>query len=312
MTDTDDAHKAGHQQLPEARKMTDQNYKDHIPEIARRIEEADAILVGGASGMSTANQHDFYGYSKYFRDNFSEFQDAYGIRNLCGALYYRYKTSEERWAYLSKHGALLFDEPPGQTYVDLHAMIKDKNYFIVTTNQDLQFSKLFPDEKLCYPQGTSHYLQCGVPCHDDVYPSEEAVRTMAANITGTRVPKDLIPKCPRCGEEMEPWFRSPVFLEGTFWQSYMRKYQDFIEQNSHKKILLIELGVGPMTPNIIKHPFSVATYHWPKAFLVRINKDEPPTHELLRNKTITLDADIADVLRDLRTHMQAPLAITSN
>lgn len=288
--------------------MTAQHHQDYLATIARKLEEADAVLVGGASGMSTANQHDFYGYSRYFRDNFSEFQDAYGIRNLCDALYYRYQSSEERWAYLSKHGALLYDEPPGQTYVDLHALIKDKNYFVVTTNQDLQFSKLFPEEKLCYPQGTSHYLQCGIPCHDDVYPSEDAVRKMAASITGTRVSKALIPKCPRCGAEMEPWFRSRVFLEGAFWQAGMRRYQNFIEQNSHKKILLIELGVGPMTPNIIKHPFSVATFKWPQAFLLRINKGEPPTHELLRNKAITLDADIAQVLHDLRAYIQASVA----
>ncbi|CAB3832268.1 Protein ADP-ribosyltransferase [Achromobacter mucicolens] len=282
-------------------------HREHIAAIARKLEEADAVLVGGASGMSTANQHDFYGYSKYFRENFGEFRDAYGIRSLCDALYYKYGSSEERWAYLSKHGALLYDEPPGQTYVDLHSLIKDKNYFIVTTNQDLQFSKLFPDEKICYPQGTSHYLQCGVPCHDEVYPSEPAVRVMAANVVETRVPGELIPKCPDCGGEMEPWFRSRVFLEGSHWQAGMEKYRTFIEQNSHRKVLLIELGVGPMTPNIIKHPFSVATYRWPQAFLVRVNKGEPPTHDLLREKAITLDADIAEVLHDLRSHMEEPI-----
>lgn len=79
----------------------------------------------------------------------------------------------------------------------------------------------------------------------------------------------------------------------------MDRYQDFIKQNSHKKIVLLELGVGPMTPNIIKHPFSIAAYHWANAFLVRINKGEPPTHDLLKEKTITLDCDIAQVLSDL-------------
>lgn len=101
-------------------------YYDQIATIYHKLQGADAILVGGASGMSTANQHDFYGYSKYFRDNFSEFQRNYGIRNLCDALYYRYPSSEERWAYLAKHGTLMFDEPPGQTYIDLHTLIKDK------------------------------------------------------------------------------------------------------------------------------------------------------------------------------------------
>lgn len=286
----------------------DAEYQNQIATIYHKLEEAEAVLVGGASGMSTANQHDFYGYSKYFRDNFSEFQHNYGIRNLCDALYYRYPSSEERWAYLAKHGTLMYDEPPGQTYIDLHNIIKDKNYFIITTNQDMQFSKLFPDEKLCYPQGTSHWLQCGKPCHDAVYPSEPVVREIAANITDTRIPTRMIPKCPRCDAEMEPWFRSPVFLEGNFWEHYMKKYQDFIDNNSHKKIVLLELGVGPMTPNIIKHPFSIATYHWPNAFLVRINKGEPPTHDLLKDKAITLDCDIARVLSDLVLFEKEPTA----
>lgn len=276
-----------------------QQYHDYIATIYQKLQDADAILVGGAAGMSAANQHDFYGYSKYFRDNFSEFQRNYGIRNLCDALYHHYPSSEERWAYLAKHGRLMFDQPAGQSYVDLHKLISNKNYFIITTNQDLQFSKLFPDEKLCYPQGTSHWLQCGKPCHDAVYPSENIVREIAAHITDTHIPAEKIPRCPRCGAEMEPWFRSPVFLEGKHWQSYMRKYEKFIEEYSQKNIVLLELGVGLMTPNIIKNPFSVATYHWPDAFLIRINKREPPAHPLLKDKSITLDADIALVLKDL-------------
>lgn len=94
--------------------MTTSHYQDQIALIAQRLEDADAVLVGGASGMSTANQHDFYGYSKYFRDHFGKFQQNYGIRSLCYALYHRYPSSEERWAYLAKHGALMYDQPPGQ------------------------------------------------------------------------------------------------------------------------------------------------------------------------------------------------------
>lgn len=279
--------------------MNTEKYQSYIELIHTKITEADAILIGGASGMSSANQHDYYGYSKYFRDNFEEFRDEYGIRNLCDALYFNYPTREERWGYLSKHGKLLFDQPAGQTYIDLHNLIKDKNYFIVTTNQDMQFSKLFPEEKMCYPQGDCHWLQCGRACHDEVYPSEESVREMANSIKGTRVNADLIPKCPECGADMEPWFRAPTFLEGTFWEEGMQRYQRFINENSHKKIVLIELGVGPMTPNIIKHPFTVATMRWPNAFLVRINKGEKVEYPFLESKSVTLDTDIAKVLSDL-------------
>ncbi|MCT8976755.1 hypothetical protein N4T77_09100 [Clostridium sp. CX1] len=280
-----------------------QQYQDNINTIIQKIKEADAIIVGGASGMSTANGHDFYNHSKYWIDNFSEFEKNYGIRGNFEALYYKYKTSEERWAYLSKHCTLMFDTPPGQTYMDLHKLIKDKNYFIITTNQDMQFSKLFSEEKICLPQGDAHWLQCAKPCHDKVYPAEDIVRNMATSAKDTRVPTELIPRCPMCGGEMEPWIRSFVFLEGEFWEDGLNKYRTFLAENSNKKVVFIELGVGPMTPNIIKYPFTQMAYNWPNAFLVRINKGEDTTPDYLINKTITMDADIAQVLSDLASHM---------
>ncbi|MMZ43448.1 hypothetical protein D1872_49970 [compost metagenome] len=282
--------------------MLSQQYQENISTILQKIREAEAIVVGGASGMSTANGHDFYGHSKYFIDNFSEFEKNYGVRGNFESLYYKYPTSEERWAYLSKHGTLMFDTPPGQTYLDLYKLIKDKNYFIISTNQDMQFSKLFPDEKICLPQGDAHWFQCGNPCHDEVYYAEEMLRNMADNIVDTRIPTELIPKCPVCGGEMEPWIRSYVFLEGGLWKDGIKRYQTFLNENSHKKVVFIELGVGRMTPNIIKYPFSQMTYNWQNAFLVRINQGEAPT-PMLKNKSITMDADIAQVLHDLTSHM---------
>ncbi|HIG0358567.1 TPA: NAD-dependent protein deacetylase [Clostridium sporogenes] len=283
--------------------MESKQYEENIATVLQKIKEAEVIIVGGASGISTANGHDFYNNSKYWRDNFSEFEKNYGIRGNFEALYYRYQTSEERWAYLAKHCTLMFDTPPGQTYIDLHKIIKDKEHFIITTNQDMQFSKLFSEEKICLPQGDAHYLQCAKPCHDQVYPAEEIVRNIAANIQDTRIPKELIPRCPVCGGEMEPWIRSYVFLEGSFWKESFRKYKTFLAQNANKKVVFIELGVGPMTPNIIKYPFNQMAYRWPQAYLVRINKGEEPTPRELEDKILTLDQDIGQVLRDLASQM---------
>lgn len=283
--------------------MISQQYQDNINLILQKIREADTIIVGGASGMSTANGHDFYGHSKYWIDNFSEFEKNYGVRGNFEALYYDYPTSEERWAYLSKHCTLMFDTPAGQTYKDLHKLIKDKNYFIITTNQDMQFSKLFSEEKICLPQGDAHWLQCGRGCHDNIYPAEEIVRNMARNIEDTRIPTELIPRCPVCGGEMEPWIRSFVFLQGSFWEESINKYKKFLAENAHKKVLFIELGVGSMTPNIIKYPFTEMVYSWSNAFLVRINKGEAPTPESLKDKILTMDDNIAQVLSDLASHI---------
>ena len=100
------------------------------------------------------------------------------------------------------------------TYLDLLQLLQDKNYFIVTTNQDTQFSKAFPEENISPIQGDWRYFQCSSRCHDQVYFNKEQVEEMYANIEGTRIPTELIPVCPKCGQEMEPWVRSCVFLEG--------------------------------------------------------------------------------------------------
>lgn len=58
-------------------------YEDMLATILQKIEEAEAVVVGGASGMSTANGHDFYGPdSKYWLDNFSEFKEKYGLHGI--------------------------------------------------------------------------------------------------------------------------------------------------------------------------------------------------------------------------------------
>ncbi|WP_044470022.1 hypothetical protein [Mannheimia massilioguelmaensis] len=274
-------------------------YEQDLQQAFECIQQAEAVVIGGASGMSTANGHDFYHNSDYFKKHFSEFQEKYGVTGCFKALYYAYPTSKERWAYLSKHATAMFDEPAGQTYLDLFELVKDKQYFVITTNQDMQFSKVFDEERIAYPQGDAHWLQCKHPCHDGIYPAEEAVRKMSASIIGTEVDPDTIPHCPHCGAELEPWIRSYEFLEGKFWAERLNRYEDFVIKNHHKKILFIELGVGKMTPNIIKWPFAKMVNSWANASLIRINKDEDHFPMVEENKSVIFDHNIAEVLHDL-------------
>lgn len=274
-------------------------YQTQLQTILDKIDAAEAVVIGGASGMSTANGHDFYNRSDYFLKHFSEYEQKYGYHGNFQALYHHYPNSAARWGYLAKHGALMFDEPAGQTYRDLFELVGDKDYFVITSNQDMQFSKVFDEERIAYPQGDAHWLQCAKPCHDKVYPAEEALRTMAASIKDCCVNPATIPHCPVCGGEMEPWIRSYEFLEGEFWAEKLNQYQDFVVKNHNKNILFMDFGVGRMTPNIIKYPFSQMTNAWKNAFLVRINRNEdffPPMRE---DKAVVMDHCIAEALRDL-------------
>lgn len=278
--------------------MVSRQYQDNINTLLNKIQEAEVIVVGGAAGMSEAAGYSYYQTNEYFLKHFGKFADKYGIENIFYGFYYRFSTREERWAYIATLGKLIYDTEAGRPYLDLKQLLQDKDYFIVTTNQDTQFSKVFPEEKVSPIQGDSRYYQCSCRCHDQIYYNKELVENMYASIEGTRIPTELIPVCPECGEDMEPWVRSYVFLEGSSYRNELRKYNEYLIKNKDKKILFLELGVGQMTPMFIKEPFWNMTYSLPDAYYITINPKDATVPQALSEKGLAIHEDIAQVLQD--------------
>lgn len=61
----------------------------------------------------------------------------------------------------------------GKTYVDLEKLLRGRNYHVMTTNQDFQFTHVMPEEKISAIQGDARYLQCSRPCTDELYRADE-------------------------------------------------------------------------------------------------------------------------------------------
>lgn len=163
-------------------RMLDQNYQDHIEILRQKIEESEVVIVGGASGMSAASGYNWYQTNKIFLKYFGKFADKYGIDSIFYGFYYRFETREERWAYIATLIKFVYDAKAGQPYIDLKQLLKDKNYHVLTTNQDMQFSKVFPEEKVSLIQGDWRYFQCSDGCHDQVYFNQELVENMYRNM----------------------------------------------------------------------------------------------------------------------------------
>ena len=278
--------------------MLSQEYQNKITTILDKIQEADAIVVGGAAGMSAAAGYNWYNNDETFKKYFGNFAYKYGIENIFNGFYYRYPTREERWAYIATLIKFVYESEVGKPYLDLLQLLEGKDYFIVTTNQDTQFSKLFPEDKVSTIQGDWRYFQCSGPCHDKVYMNEDQVEEMYKNIEGTRIPTELIPTCPKCGQDMEPWVRSYTFLEGSLYRSELNKYHEYLLKNKDKKILFLELGVGTMTPMFIKEPFWNMTYSWPNAYYISINPKDAVLPRELIGKGMVINEDIAKIFQE--------------
>lgn len=272
----------------------------NIKTLVDKIQDADAILVGAAAGMSAACGYNFfYQNDEIFEKYLGEFGRKYGYTGAFNGFYYRYPSREAHWAFLARMSYMEYECETGKPYYDLMELIRDRNYHIMTTNQDFQFTRVVPEEKLSAIQGDSRYFQCSRRCHDEIYYNKEMVYAMNDAIDENLcIPPDMIPRCPKCGAEMEPWVRGFTFLEGKKYKDEYRKINEFLEENKEKKILFLELGVGRMTPMFIQEPFWNLTYSLPRAFYITINPKDAILPQALAGKGIAIKEDIASVLRD--------------
>ena len=264
------------------------------------ISDADAILIGAGAGLSSSAGID---YSKEsFRKYFPELVEAYKMTDMYTSSFYEFKTEEERWSYWAKHIHYSFIAPPPlKAYQELFDLIKDKEYFVITTNVDGQFLKSsFAQDRLFEVQGSYGQMQCMVGCHDKVYDDTALVLKMLQSKDKLRVDAKLVPKCPVCGGKMDIHIRkNAFFVEDEAWKEAYQRYEKFLRRFKGKRLVLIELGVGYNTPGIIRFPFEQLTYEGKSVSMIRINDKSTATVLPIEKKTILLKEDCAKAIHQL-------------
>lgn len=274
-----------------------ENFSDKFDRLRSLLEKAECVLIGGGAGFSSAAGLTYSG--ERFAANFGDFIARYGLTDMYSAAFYPFPTQEEKWAYWSRHILLNRWQPPAlPLYQRLFALVKEKDYFVITTNVDAQFEKSgFAQERFFAVQGDYGKLQCAQGCHDRLYGNESLVRRMAAEQRDCRIPSALVPKCPVCGGEMEVHVRKDeYFVQDSAWYAAARRYEEFYDMARGKKTLLLELGVGYNTPSIIRFPFERMTCRTRDITLVRVNKDHPEAAPENARKTLSFGEDIGRVL----------------
>ena len=149
-----------------------------IQELKERIGQADAVIIGAGAGLSTAAGFVYSGdrFNRYF----SDFSRRYGFHDMYSGGFYPYATQEEFWAYWSRYIWInrYMDAPKG-TYADLLRLVRDKDYFVLTTNVDHCFQKAgFDKKRLFYTQGDYGLFQCSKPCCKKTWDNEAMIRGM--------------------------------------------------------------------------------------------------------------------------------------
>lgn len=271
--------------------------RKQIQKLSQQIECADAIVIGAGAGLSASAGLTYTG--ERFERYFADFIARYHIQDMYSGGFYPFKTLEEYWAWWSRHIYWnRYVQAPRPVYHDLLELVKNKDYFVLTTNVDHQFQTAgFDKHRLFYMQGDYGLWQCMEPCHQKTYHNKEVVRRMVAEQDNMRIPTELIPHCPICGKPMTMNLRADrTFVEDEGWHRAAERYSEFLHRHDQLHILFLELGVGGNTPAIIKYPFWRMTYRNPRAIYACINDSESFAPSEIQNRSICIDGDIGEVL----------------
>ena len=303
--------------LKKKMKESTGDYSDKITELKEKISAADAVVIGAGSGLSTSAGFVYSG--ERFKQYFSDFEEKYDFHDMYSGGFYPYETLEEYWAYWSRYIYInRYMDAPKPVYERLLELVKDKDYFAITTNVDHCFQKArFDKKRLFYTQGDYGLFQCSNPCCQETYDNEEAVRKMVlaqgCEIAAdgrlivsqkkkllSTIPSELIPVCPHCGRPLTMNLRSDAtFVEDEGWHRAAERYENFLRARNNMKILFLELGVGYNTPGIIKYPFWQMTARNPKSMYACLNYDEAFAPDEIRKQSVCISGDIGEILFQL-------------
>lgn len=265
------------------------------------IRNADCVVIGAGAGFSTSAGFAYDG--ERFKKYFSDFEEKYGFHDMYSGGFYPYKTQEEFWAYWSRYIYVnRYMDTPKPVYKELFELVKDRDYFVITTNVDHCFQKAgFDKKRLFYTQGDYGLFQCSVPCCNETFDNYKIIVDMIEQQEDMKIPSSLIPKCPHCGKPLTVNLRSDnKFVQDNGWDMAAERYGHFLNTRKNQKVLFLELGVGYNTPGIIKYPFWQMTAENPNATYACINYGEAVCPNEIEKQSICINEDIGNVINEMR------------
>lgn len=296
---------------------SEKNTSEVIKHFKKIMESTQAVVIGAGAGLSASAGFEYDGetFGRYFFD----FEKKYGFHDMYSGGFYPFETFEEQWAFWSRNIYInRYQRIPKSVYDDLYSAVKNKDYFVITTNVDHCFQKAgFAKKRLFYTQGDYGLWQCSKPCHNETYDNEHKVRAMlraqgfSFDTKGMlyitekqslkmRIPSRLIPKCPICGRPMSMNLRSDsTFVENNSWHEAYERYMTFLRNHRKSKILFLELGVGMNTPGIIKYPFWRMAAKNHRASYACINQGEAVCPENIVQRATCINDDIDKILKKI-------------
>ena len=294
--------------------------EEALQRLKRELETAEAVVIGAGAGLSTAAGYTYSGerFDRYFFD----FRDRFGFTDMYSGGFYPFPDEETRWAFWARNIYInRYVAPPRPVYEQLLELVRDREYFVITTNVDHCFQRAgFSKERLFYTQGDYGLFQHAGGRIKETYDNEEWVRkAMAAQrfipdeqgvfqvpkdrLISLRLPGELVPTCPDGAPVAMNLRADDTFVEDEGWHAAAARYASFLQAQEGRHVLFLELGVGGNTPMIIKYPFWAMTAENPRAVYACMNRSNSVCPEQISERSICIGGDTGEAIKQLREMM---------
>ena len=158
-------------------------------------------------------------------------------------------------------------------YEALYDLIKEKDYYIVTTLTDgAVYEMPFDKNRIVAPCGNIHWRQCSKACTKDIWEESE-------------VPDDV---CPHC---KAPLTGNTIKAETYIEEGYLPRWKDYMKWQTgtiNRSLVILELGEGFATPTVMRWPFEKIIYFNRKSRLYRINESFYQLHKEAEERGVSV------------------------
>lgn len=244
----------------------------------------------------------FFADNAWFRRNFGDLRNRYGIRSVLQGAFYPYQTLEEKWGFAARLASrTYFDAAPGRAMRDLRDLLAGKETFVLTTNADDSFQLAgFDPSRVFAMEGGHGNVRCSAHCTNEVRKDLDALERMAAAETDGRVPTETIPRCEHCGSPMEPnLMTDDSFFQTPFRQAQAAAFTDFVRRHAGGRIVVLEIGAGPRNGLLLQPMRSLAVNEQGAKYVI-LNLETPAIPPALSKKTMALPGDLGTTLEALK------------
>lgn len=270
-------------------------------QIKAALDRADGVLIGASNGLSISEGYNIFADDQWFREHFGDFRRRYGIRNILQGTFYQYPSPQIKWAFFARLMALVSFREPTPIMKNLYRLVKEKDYFLVSSNGEGHFVPAgFDPDRVFELEGRMTQWVCSHHCRDEVFEApRQQVLEMARLEQDGFLPAKALPRCPHCGQVMDLHIAGgDWFFNTSHYREKQRAYRRFVLKHQGKRLVLLELGVGWRNV-MIKEPFMQLAAMEPQATYVTFNKGEIYIPERIASKSIGVDGDIAAALEAL-------------